>query len=154
MENSKLKRAVALVLSVLMLCGIVVMSNPATLVAAKTTATKENTSTTSEALEILGDDKWAEYKEKHSVYPNYEGEAITVGSDAITGGLDNVVIGDYEGRSNVALLSDSGAVTWTVNVPETGLYAIEWVYNYLTDERSKATDIESLFEREWKNFSK
>jgi hypothetical protein len=68
MENSMLKRAVALVLSVMMLCGVLATSVAAAdqLLIAPAPNTTEDTSTTSEALEILGDDKWAEYKEKHS----------------------------------------------------------------------------------------
>jgi ABC-type glycerol-3-phosphate transport system substrate-binding protein len=144
MENSMLKRAVALVLSVMMLCGVLATSVAAAdqLLIAPAPNTTEDTSTTSEALEILGDDKWAEYKEKHSSYPNYEGDAIVVGSDDITSLPKGAVIGTYDGKTNVVLVPDTGAVTWTVNVPVSGLYAMDFVYNYLVDERSKATDIE------------
>ena len=145
MENSKLKRAVALVLSVMMLCGVLATSVAADqlLIAPATTSTKENTSTTNEALEILGDDKWAEYKVKHSVYPNYEGESIVIDSDDIVSlpaGAEKDV--SYDGKNGVVLIPDTGAVTWKVNVPVSGLYAMDIVYNYPTDERSKATDIE------------
>ena len=145
MENSKLKRAVALVLSIIMLSGVVMTANMTTIAAADllTTANaKEDESTTSEALEILGDDKWAEYKEKHSVYPNYEGEDIVIDSDDIIDLGTAVIEDNYDGRNNVVLIPDDGDVTWTVTVPETGLYAMDIVYNYPTDERSKAADIE------------
>ena len=115
MENSKLKRAVALALSVVMVFCLFVTANPTSLMAAG--AAKENdTSTTDEALEILGDDKWSKYKAKYAHIPNYQGEAITVNADAadLSKGGEKV---DYLGKQNVVLMSDTGSVSWTINVP-------------------------------------
>ena len=142
MENSKLKRAVALALSVVMVFCLFVTANPTSLVAAG--AAEENgNSTTDEALEILKDTKWAKYKEKYANVPNYQGDAITVNADAadLSKGGEKV---EYLGKQNVVLMSDTGSVSWTINVPETGLYAIDIVYSYFgsDDSRAKAADIE------------
>ena len=138
MENSKLKRAVALVLSVMMVFCLFATANPA-LYAANAQAEADN-STTDEALEILKDTKWAKYKEKYASGPKYNGEAITVNSSASEGGE----IVDYLGKTNVVFVSDTGSVSWTVNVPTDGLYAIDILYSYLgsDDKRAKAADIE------------
>ena len=58
MENSKLTRVIALVLSVLMLTGLVTGVAAAPLLGSGSAKTEE--SVTNEALEILGDDKWNE----------------------------------------------------------------------------------------------
>ena len=63
MENSKLKRVIALALSVMMVFGIFVMANPNALIAASAVEEDEK-SATEEALEILGDAKWLDYKAK------------------------------------------------------------------------------------------
>ena len=56
MENSKLKRVVTLVLSVLMISGVVFSTSAASVAGTSGKAATEESSTTSEALEILGDD--------------------------------------------------------------------------------------------------
>jgi ABC-type glycerol-3-phosphate transport system substrate-binding protein len=143
MENSMLKRAVALALSVMMVFCLFVTASPA-LYAANAAAGNDN-STTDEALEILQDAKWSKYKEKcaAAAYPNYKGEPITVNSSAadLSNGGE---ITDYLGKTNVVFASDTGSVSWKINVPETGLYAIDIVYSYLgsDDNRAKAADIE------------
>ncbi|MBR6744823.1 MAG: hypothetical protein IKM00_06380 [Clostridia bacterium] len=141
MENSKLKRAVALALSVVMVFCLFVTASPA--LYATNAVAEEDNSTTDEALEILRDTKWAKYKEKWASEPNYKGAAITVDSSAadISKGGE---ITDYLGRTNVVFVSDSGSVSWKINVPETGLYAMDIVYSYLgsDDKRAKAADIE------------
>ena len=144
MENSKLKRVVALVLSVLMISGVVFSTSAASVAGTSGKAATEESSTTSEALEILGDDTWSEYKEKNAIYPYYDGEAIVIGTDAgDTSSLpEGAAIGSYDGKDDVILLPDAGSVTWKVTVPESGLYVMDFVYNYPTGSDSKATDIE------------
>ena len=141
MENSKLKRAVALALSIMMVFALFMMTNPNSLIAAN--ATSEDNSTTDEALEILGDDKWSEYKAKHASAKNYAGEKIVADSSKVTLGNGAEIV-SYDGKDNVVLLSDTGSASWTITVPEDGLYAMEILYNYFgsDDERAKAADIE------------
>lgn len=101
-----------------------------------------------ETLEILSDIKWAEYREKYASAPFYRGDPITVRAtdytDHQTGTNESStvkfgVIDELDGEKNVLQTTDSGSVTWTFDVPETGLYAIEFGY-YPTS--AKATSIE------------
>ena len=142
MENSKLKRVIALALSVMMVFGIFVMANPNALIAASAVEEDEK-SATEEALEILGDAKWLDYKAKNSKYPNYKGEDVVIDSDdaiSLTGGAQIV---EYDGKTAV-FTTATGSVTWKVNVPESGLYAMDILYNYLGSDspEAKAADIE------------
>ena len=141
MENSKLKRAVALVLSVMMVFCLFAAANPA--LYATNAVAEEDNSTTDEALEILKDTKWAKYKEKYASTPVYKGEPITVNSSAADLSKGGEIT-DYLGHTNVVFVSDTGSVSWTINVPETGLYALDILYSYLgsDDKRAKAADIE------------
>ncbi len=134
MENSKLTRVLALVLSVLMLTGLF-----SGVFAASTSTKTKDESVTAEALEILGDDTWNEYREKYGTYPLYTGEPIQseLIADALPEGAE--VKAEFEGKTNVVYLPDTGSVSWTVTVPETALYAIEIPY-YAVE--SKATDVE------------
>ena len=143
MENSKLKRAVALVLSVMMVFCLFATANPA-LYATNAVAEVDN-STTDEALEILKDTKWAKYKEKYASYPTHNDVEITVGSEAADVSNGGEIV-DYLGKTNVVFVYDTGSVSWTINIPEgkAGLYAIDILYSYLgsDDKRAKAADIE------------
>ena len=137
MENSKLTRVIARVLSVLMLTGLVTSVAAAPLLGSSSAKTDE--SVTNEALEILGDDKWNEYREKYGSYPFYAGEPIQSTVDTATLPAGAEVKAQFEGKTNVVYLPDEGAATWTVTVPETALYAIEIPYYAV---QSKATDVE------------
>ena len=141
MENSKLKRAVSLVLSIMMVFCLFAAANPA--LYATNAVAEEDNSTTDEALEILKDTKWSKYKEKYASAPVYKGEPITVDSSAADLSKGGEIT-DYLGKTNVVFVSDTGSVSWTVNVPESGLYALDILYSYLgsDDKRAKAADIE------------
>ena len=141
MRNSKLTRVIALLLGIMMM-SCLGLSVCAVSLPTGTSAASGEDSTTAEALEILGDDKWTEYKEKYGSYPNYEGEPIVIRAvDAETSSLPEgaQVMGELGGKSNVLYLPDSGTVTWKVTVPVSGLYAIDLSYFPI---QSKATDIE------------
>ena len=141
MENSKLKRAVALALSVVMVFCLFVTANPALVANA---AAEADNSTTDEALEILDDVKWAKYKEKYAYASNYRGDPITVNSSVADLSNGGEIVADYLGRNNVVFVSENGSVSWTIEVKQTGLYAIDIDYSYLgsDDKRAKAADIE------------
>ena len=87
MRNSKLTRVIALLLGIMMM-SCLGLSVCAVSLPTGTSAASVEDSTTAEALEILGDDKWSEYKEKYGSYPNYEGEPIVIRAvDAETSSL-------------------------------------------------------------------
>ncbi len=101
-----------------------------------------------ETLEILSDIKWAEYREKYASAPFYDGDPITVRASEYTdyqtgtnesGTTEFGIIDELDGEKDVLQTTESGSVTWTFDVPETGLYAIEFGY-YPTS--AKATSIE------------
>ncbi len=146
MENSKLTRVLALILSVLMVSGVFLSVGAADLVLT-TTKKEEETSVANEALEILGDDKWSQYKEKYGSMPNYEGDDIVIDADDLVslpeGGK---VLGNLDGKQNVVYLPSEGGATWKVTVPESGLYAMDWSCYPISEldgvKVSKAADIE------------
>ena len=145
MENSKLKRVVALALSAIMVFCLFMTANPASLIATSVVAENDN-STTDEALEILSDTKWLNYRAKNSKYPNYTGSDIVITSKNITSLGDGAKImeSEVDGKQNVVLMTDKGSVTWEVTIEESGLYAMDILYNYLgsDDPNAKAADIE------------
>ncbi len=146
MENSKLTRVIALILSVMMVAGVF-LSVGATNAALDAPVKKDETSVANEALEILGDAKWAEYKEKYGDKPNYKGNDIVIGADDVVslpeGGR---VLSELDGKKNVVYLPGEGKATWKVTVPETGLYAMDFIYYAIAEldgvDVSKAADIE------------
>ena len=76
MENSKLTRVIALFLSVLMVSGLFLSVGAANVTLTSGSKKEEETSVANEALEILGDAKWSEYKEKFGSQPNDRFEAL------------------------------------------------------------------------------
>ncbi len=147
MENSKLTRVIAMVLSVLMVAGVFVSVGAVNAPLTSAKATKEETSIANEALEILGDAKWSEYKEKFGSQPNYEGEDIVINAaDAIALPAGAQVLPELDGKSNVLYLPSEGGATWTVTVPQTGLYAMDFSFYAISElngeKVSKAADIE------------
>ncbi len=145
MENSKLTRVVALVLSVMMVAGVFLSVGAANVTLAA--PVKEETSVANEALEILGDAKWTEYKEKYGSQPNYEGEDIVLGADDLVSLPEGgEVLAQLDGKTNVVYLPGEGKATWKVTVPTTGLYAMDFDYYAISElngvKVSKAADIE------------
>ncbi len=147
MVSSKLKRLLAAFLSLAMLFGIgmSVSAGTVTLTATPNDSDDDTSSLTAEALEILGDTTWSEYRAKYAETPFYAGNPIVVGTEALdteTLPDDAEILDELDGKKNVVLLPDTGTATWTVNVPESGLYAIELSCYPI---QGKATDIERTF---------
>ena len=104
-----------------------------------------------ETLEILGDIKWPAYIEKYGSVPFYTGKPVVIDAasysdvvapsdaDSSASGLDFKVLDELGGESKVLQTPDVGSVTWTVTVPEEGLYAIDIDYYPIV---SKGTNIE------------
>ncbi|MCQ2435609.1 MAG: extracellular solute-binding protein [Clostridia bacterium] len=114
--------------------------------------------TVKEAIEILGDVKWEEYslnmttpnpKTKVLDYTMYSGAPISVniGSAVYEPGVNvdqSTLSYQFDADANIdgvkcVITPESGTVTWTVTVPEKGLYAISLTYYDLI---SKSTNIE------------
>lgn len=140
MGNNKLARVIALLLSVALVFSLA-MSVYAASDPMLTTSTETGDSATEEALEILGDAKWAEYREKYGKEPNYTGAPIVVKAADVYSADTTAVRKEAEraGRTNVLYLPDSGTASFKVTVPETGLYAIELSF---CPVQSKVSDIE------------
>ena len=147
MRKTFFSRIVAVSLAVFMLVG------SAFAVAAATPG--EHVDTTAdyvrETLEILGDIKWAAYKEKYKSASFYDGDPITITAadgyeftvpasvDTDESALGIEVLSEYGGKQHVLQTPEYGSVTWKVNVPADGLYAIDIEYYPIV---SKATTIE------------
>ena len=141
---TKFKRAVALCLAILTFCSTFFVS-----VAANDTAKEEPSKASSvisnslaSAKELLGTISYEEYLDEYSEY--------TPGADAIVvNGLDYIadkttaVVGknSYEGIDALDT-ADSGVVTWKVNIPADGMYAIKIDYWPIAD---KSTSIQRIF---------
>ncbi len=146
MENSKLTRVVALLLSVMMVSSVF-LSVGAANNTVLTTSSKEETSVANEALEILGDAKWIEYTTKYGSQPNYDGDDIVIDHDDIVSLPEGgEVLAELDGKTNVVYLPGEGKATWSVTVPKTGLYAMDFDFYAISElngvKVSKAADIE------------
>ena len=123
MRKKFFARIVAAILSLFVLSSALLVAFAAE--PALATSGSDDEDYVKETLEILSDIKWAEYREKYGSMPSYAGS-----TDDGFG-----VVDELDGRKNVLMTTDSGSVTWTFDVPESGLYAIEFGY-YPISERS------------------
>lgn len=151
MRKTFFARIVAIVLSVFMLTSCLLVATAAKVADGLTTTGDTTSDFVKETLEILGDIKWSEYVEKHKSASFYKGEPIVInatdysefkvptGTNAADSTLQFEVLESLDGESNVLQTPDVGSVTWKVNVPEAGLYAIDIDYYPII---SKATAIE------------
>lgn len=147
MRNTKTCAIVSLILACLMLMGTF-----SGVFAASSADTATNagglTGAVAEAIEILGDIKWAEYSALYEGTKFYSGEDIKIDMSTaqyeakLTEG--EVLSYDYDANAKIdgvdcIVLPESGSVSFEVNVPESGLYAIGWDYYDLV---CKSTNIE------------
>ena len=143
MRKKFFARIVATILSLLFISSAVLP-----LVAAEpmltTSSASDSEDYVKETLEILSDAKWIDYRDSHASTPFYSGSPITVRAvDFIEHKAGSNESGEYEfgkldeldGKKDVLLTTDAGSVTWKFDVPESGLYAIEFGY-YPISERS------------------
>ncbi len=89
---------------------------------------------------FVRDNLYADYYEKHSHLDVSLPEVRVEGTDysASTATVKNETA--YEGSESVAVFGSTGNVTYTVNVPETGMYAME--FNYFPIISANGNDIE------------
>ena len=135
---TKFKRAVALCLAIITFCSTFLVSTAAN----DTTGSSVTQNAIASAKELLGTISYEEYLDEYSEY--------TPGADAIVvNGLDYVadkttaVVGknSYEGIDALDT-ADSGVVSWKVNIPAEGMYAIKIDYWPIAD---KSTSIQRIF---------
>ncbi len=145
MRKGNAKKLVALIMSALMLIGTAV---PA--FAASDTGSGVKASTGISLTEI--DDKfnlvsYEKYKEKYGYDDNYDklhtGESVKL--DAKDYDKENtdadVQVEEWQGEESV-ITGESGTISWKVNIPETGFYAVRFRYCAVSEG---TTDIERVF---------
>lgn len=145
MRKTKFTATVALVLSLMFVFGTFSVSFAAS--SSDSEQSNKLSDAVTEAIEILGDVKWKAYSETHAGDKFYSGKDIPIDlSTAVyeSGNVDGEL--SYEFKSSETLdgvecvvMPESGTVTFTVNVPESGLYAISLDYYDLV---CKSTNIE------------
>lgn len=141
MMSSTLKRMLAALLCVGMLSSFA-FGAYAVGTTSKSSGASSGTSSSAidDVLEVLRDDKWAEYREKVSIYDDYKGAPILLNASSATVLPEGAkILSELGGRHNVLYMPDEGTTSWTVNVPVSGLYAIGFSYYPI---EAKATDIE------------
>lgn len=146
MRRTKLSAIVALVLSLLFVCG----AATSVFAASSSTTKPDITGEVAQAIEILSDVKWKTYSALHSGEKYYTGGDIAVNmSSAVyeAANADDVLSYDFDASAKIdgkscVIMPEAGTVSFKVNVPETGLYAISWRYYDLV---CKSTNIERTF---------
>ncbi|MBE6541396.1 MAG: extracellular solute-binding protein [Ruminococcaceae bacterium] len=134
MRKHQGKRLISLVLSVMMVAGSLST-------AAVFAAEKDDSVTAQTTLQTLSDSfktlSYAEYIEKYADVGRGSSDVVINAADydADETTADVEVVNDYLGRNGQSLqISDSGHVTWTVDVPEEGMYEIIIEYCSTSDK--------------------
>lgn len=141
MVGTKLNKLIAFILAVLLIASTVAAVMP--VAAADTDSTtagetgdgsqneetdKKTLAEISEALNAISYEKYrAQHKNAVRATKEVVIDAVNYDAEKTTAKVE--VYKDYEGMEGDSLfISDSGTVVWPVNIPETGLYAIELQY--------------------------
>ena len=143
MKRTKITGVIALVLSLLFVFG----SMSGVLAASASSPSQTVTGEVAEAIEILSDIKWRAYNALYSGEKFYKGDDIYVDMSSASytaAASDDELAYEYDANAVIdgvdcVISPESGTVTFNVNVPQTGLYAISWDYYDLV---CKATNIE------------
>ena len=150
MRNNRLSQLIAFMLSLLMLVSCIVPIAAADAPAEEADASSSlGTTTLKEISETLNAISYAEYKERHpdaargtkeiSIdVTKYNAEMTTAVVERRASAADALGVS----KSNVLYVGDTGKVTWDVDIPQTGLYAVEIVY---CAESDKTNSIERMF---------
>ncbi len=140
MTKTTSKRLISLVLVLLMALSVF-----PTFAAAEATKATEGKSSLKDISDSLNSKPYSDYQEQYASVPRAKKEIIIKAADYDTENTtaEVSVVRDYEGKSGESLMvGDTGIVTWKVNVPEDGLYAIRTDYISVTD---KTNSIERVF---------
>ena len=136
MRKNTSKKLISLVLSCLMATSALV--SPAFADDATDTSAEATKKTTlQEISENFKTISYAQYTERHKDAQRGTSTVTIHASDYIAEDTtaDVEVVSDFEGRSGKALkMGDYGKVTWEIDVPEAGLYAIKVDYCSVTDK--------------------
>lgn len=148
MKRTKLQKLMALFLSLLMLAGTFTVLTPASAAEEESETTKTSTSAKKDLVEISETLNAKTYLE----YMNDIGEVarstkeVTINASVYNKEMTDSAVevySNYEGMEGDSLyVPDTGKVTWDVEIPETGMYAVEVVYYPIT---GKANSIERMF---------
>ncbi len=133
MRKNTSRKLICLALSVLMLVSVF----PSVILAAKTDTGKTDSSGLKEISESLNAISYKEYLGKYDGVDRGDGEIVIDAADYIKDQTtaEVEVLNNYEGNPGKSLLVDDyGEVTWTVNVPEDGMYAIMVEYCSTSDK--------------------
>ena len=134
---TKFKRAVALCLAILTFCSTFFVSAAAN--DTKSTVTQDAIAS---AKELLGTISYEEYMKMYSEYTPGAGTIVVNGLDYIADKTTAVVgKNTYEGVDALDT-ADSGVVSWKVNIPADGMYAIKVDYWPIA---AKSTSIQRIF---------
>lgn len=132
MTKTTSKRLMCLVLVFLMLLSVV-----PTFAAAGTTKETEGKSSLKDISDSLKAKPYSDYQEQYGDVARAKKEIIinAVDYDPEATTAEVSVVTDYEGRSGKALMvGDTDLVSWTINVPEDGMYSIKVEYASVTDK--------------------
>ena len=136
MRKTTSKKLVCLALSLLMFASVLPVSAFA---ADEEEAAEEKTqkTTLAELSESLVSYSYATYKTEYEGVPRGSGEVTVKATDydAAETTASVSVVSNYQGKSGDSLMiGDDGKVSWKVNIPATGLYAIKLDYCSITDK--------------------
>lgn len=144
MRKPTSKKLTCLALSLLMALGT---AQTAVMAAGEDTAATTNTNTKTTLQEIsesLSSISYAAYKEQHADAKRGTKSVTIDATDYVAESTTATVSveSNYNGKSGQSLvMQDDGKVTWKVNIPETGLYAIGIDY---TSTSNKTNSIERM----------
>ena len=135
---TKFKRAVALCLAILTFCSTFFVSAAAN--DADTTVTQNAIAS---AKELLGTISYEEYMKMYSEYTPGAEDIVIDGLNYVAGDLTTADVSEAEYDGVKALATgDKGIVSYKVNIPEDGMYAIKIDYWPIAD---KSTSIQRIF---------
>ena len=143
MKFLKLKKVLAGTLAFAMFAGCTIGTSAATV--SSSGSSSSSTSSTEQALELLSDKSWSDYYAEYSGMNRYAGKDIVINATDYTDFTypegyseeDAYVpfkVINVDGKDAVQT-PDIGTTTWTVEVPESGLYAVDILY-YPTEAKT------------------
>ena len=141
---TKFKRAVALCLAILTFCSTFFVSVAANDTNGATSASSVISNAIASAKELLGTISYEEYSKDISKYNPGAAEIVVNGLDYVAdASLTTAEVGKntYDGIEALDT-GDSGVVTWKVNIPADGKYAIKIDY---WPTAAKSTSIQRIF---------
>ena len=153
--NKILKSVISMLLILLMLCTCCTFAFAETIseggqveqTQEEVAADEAATQASEESSYISGftrENQYDDYYEKYKEYDTSK-ESIIIDPNALVSSTATVETNQsYEGKDNVLMLSGNGNLVYSINVPETGLYALEMVYFPQSDKVTRDLEFEIL----------